>query len=91
MNKKEILKEESNKMRKLMGLPPINEDMLADIINKIKDSDVVKKIEDFFDGDDDKDSDDSKNSDDKRTCLFCEPGPCHPATETALRPPIWRL
>jgi murein DD-endopeptidase MepM/ murein hydrolase activator NlpD len=65
MNKKEILKEESNKMRKLMGLQPINEDMLDDIINKIKDSDVVKKIEDFFDGDDDEDSDDSKNSDDK--------------------------
>ena len=37
MNKKEILKEESNKMRKLMGLKPINEDMLDDIINKIKD------------------------------------------------------
>ena len=48
-----------------MGLQPINEDMLDDIINKIKDSDVVKKIEDFFDGDDDEDSDDSKNSDDK--------------------------
>ena len=30
-----------------MGLQPINEDMLDDIINKIKDSDVVKKIEDF--------------------------------------------
>jgi murein DD-endopeptidase len=59
MNKKEILKEESNKMRKLMGLKPINEDMLDDIINKIKDSEIVKKIEDFFDGDD------SKNSDDK--------------------------
>ena len=65
MNKKEILKEESNKMRKLMGLKPINEDMLDDIINKIKDSEIVKKIEDFFDGDDDEDSDDSKNSDDK--------------------------
>ena len=62
MNKKEILKEESNKMRKLMGLQPINEDMLDDIINKIKDSDVVKKIEDFFDDDD---SDDSEDSDDK--------------------------
>jgi murein DD-endopeptidase MepM/ murein hydrolase activator NlpD len=62
MNKKEILKEESNKMRKLMGLQPINEDMLDDIINKIKDSDVVKKIEDFFD---DKDDEDSDESDDK--------------------------
>ena len=46
-----------------MGLKPINEDMLDDIINKIKDSEIVKKIEDFFD--DDEDSDDSKNSDDK--------------------------
>ena len=43
-----------------MGLQPINEDMLDDIINKIKDSDVVKKIEDFFDGDDEEDSDDYK-------------------------------
>lgn len=57
MKKKEILKEESNKMRKLMGLEPINEDMLDDIINKIKDSDIVKKIEDFFG--DDEDSDES--------------------------------
>ena len=48
MNKKEILKEESNKMRKLMGLKPINEDMLDDIINKIKDSDVVKKLKIFL-------------------------------------------
>ena len=46
-----------------MGLKPINEDMLDDIINKIKDSEIVKKIEDFFDDDD---SDDSENSDDKR-------------------------
>lgn len=63
MDKKEILKEESNKMRKLMGLEPINEDMLDDIINKIKDSDIVKKIEDFFDGDDEDESDDKKPED----------------------------
>jgi murein DD-endopeptidase MepM/ murein hydrolase activator NlpD len=63
MNKKEILKEESNKMRKLMGLQPINEDTLDDIINKIKDSDIVKKIEDFFDGEDDEDSGDNKIND----------------------------
>jgi uncharacterized protein YlbG (UPF0298 family) len=50
MNKKEILKEEPNKMRKLMCLEPINEDMLDDIINKIKDSEIVKKIEDFING-----------------------------------------
>jgi len=72
MNKKEILKEESNKMRKLMGLEPINEDMLDDIINKIKDSEIVKKIEDFFDGDDDKESDDSddKSIEDKIKDFF---------------------
>lgn len=62
MDKKQILKEESNKMRKLMGLKPINEDLLDDIINKIKDSDIVKKIEDFFDGDDSEDSDKSDDS-----------------------------
>jgi murein DD-endopeptidase MepM/ murein hydrolase activator NlpD len=63
MNKKEILKEESNKMRKLMGLEPINEDMLDDIINKIKDSEIVKKIEDFFDGEDGEESEDKSVED----------------------------
>ena len=63
MKKKEILKEESNKMRKLMGLKPINEDMLDDIINKIKDSEIVKKIEDFFDDEDSEESGDNKIED----------------------------
>jgi murein DD-endopeptidase MepM/ murein hydrolase activator NlpD len=63
MKKKEILKEESNKMRKLMGLEPINEDVLDDIINKIKDSDIVKKIEDFFDDEDSEESGDNKIED----------------------------
>lgn len=67
MKKKEILKEESNKMRKLMGLEPINEDMLDDIIKKIKDSEIVKKIEDFFDGEDD---DDSEKTDDNKISDF---------------------
>lgn len=67
MDNKKILNEESNKMRRLMGLEPINEDMLDDIIKKIKDSEIVKKIEDFFDGDDesnDEKSDDSEKLDD---------------------------
>lgn len=59
-------------MRKLMGLQPINEDMLDDIINKIKDSDVVKKIEDFFDDEENEDSNpnDDKNIKDKIADFF---------------------
>lgn len=64
MNKKnQILKEESERIRELMGLKKIDENIISDLVDKIKNTDVYKKIEDFFD---DEEQDDKTNSTKKK-------------------------
>lgn len=64
-NKNQILKEESERIKELMGLKKINEDVISDLIDKIKDSETYKNVEDFFVGDEDEESED-KNIDSEK-------------------------